>query len=207
TELAKAPEMVNGFHDNILMDSVEDSARFGVVAGIAAGTTTATATSVGTVTATSAGFSTTTLVVAGVAGAVAVGGTAAAVSSGGSSDTPTYAHTPTYPETNTTTETCSDVTGSWYGSSHYSDGAVECAELFVSFTQSGCEISTGSFYSCSDTGETNQISGTVSGTTIKYGSTAGGDTYTGDITSTTISGTWSDSTHGSTGVYSLSKSN
>lgn len=118
TELAKAPEAIEGFSDSIVLDTVESTAKFGVVAGIisadlagsssgavgagtlagsstaggaAAGSTTGIAVSGGTVAATTAGVSTATLV-GGTVAAVAVGGGAAVAggssSGGGSSDSP-----------------------------------------------------------------------------------------------------------------------
>ena len=91
TELAQAPETLQGFTDSIVMDVVESSARFGTVAGgiylasKAGGVSGAAAasTTAGTVTA-SAGLSTAAIIGIGVA--VAAGGAAAAGGGGGGGD-------------------------------------------------------------------------------------------------------------------------
>jgi len=106
TELAKAPEMVTGFTDNVVIDTVQDTVRYGLVAGITGSGSSASAagaasltgtTSAGTVAAGAAGLSTTAMVVGGV---VAVGAGAGVASSGGSSDS-------------SSTEECVDLTGTW----------------------------------------------------------------------------------------------
>lgn len=104
SEMEKAPKAIEGFSDDMVYDTVESSARFGIVAGIytqitASGATTAaatagttTATSGGTVAATTAattGISTTTVIATGAA-VVAGAGAAVALSgkeSGASSNT------------------------------------------------------------------------------------------------------------------------
>lgn len=83
TELQTAPDETPGFSDSIIVDVVESSARFGMVAGIysistaGASGAAASSTATGTVSAT-AGISTTTIGVAAagaaVAGAVVAGG-------------------------------------------------------------------------------------------------------------------------------------
>ena len=90
TELTKAPEMVEGFSDNVAMDTVDSTLRFGAVAGItsvgssaatggAAAATSATgATAGGTVAATSAATISTAAIVGGTV-AVVAGGAAVAV--------------------------------------------------------------------------------------------------------------------------------
>ena len=93
TELAQAPEMVEGFTDNIVLDTAESTVRYGAVAGLfsgsgaggagAAATATGT-TSAGTVAASGA-ISTTTMVVGGVVAAGAVGAAAGGGGGGGSS--------------------------------------------------------------------------------------------------------------------------
>ena len=91
TELAQAPETLQGFTDSIVMDVVESSARFGTVAGgiylasKAGGVSGAAATSAtaGTVTA-GAGLSTAAIIGIGVAVAAGVG--AGAVAAGGGDD-------------------------------------------------------------------------------------------------------------------------
>jgi len=119
TELAKAPEMVEGFSDNMAIDAVEDSARLGVVVGITQGvgsgagaaagvSTTSTAVSAGTVAATGAGIGTTAIVAGGVV-AVAAGGAAAASSSGSSSS-----HSDHYDDHYTDTVTAEGLEGSTY---------------------------------------------------------------------------------------------
>ena len=88
TELAQAPETLQGFTDSIVMDIVESSARFGTVAGgiylasEAGGVSGAAAasTTAGTVTA-GAGLSTAAII--GMGAAVAAGGAAAAGGGGG----------------------------------------------------------------------------------------------------------------------------
>ena len=91
TELAQAPETLQGFTDSIVMDVVESSARFGTVAGgiylasKAGGVSGAAAasTTAGTVTA-GAGLSTAAIIGIGVAAAAGVGAAAAGV--GGDDD-------------------------------------------------------------------------------------------------------------------------
>jgi len=98
TELPEMTEPPEGFRDSIVMDVVESSARFGVVAGIyvgiesataggtaagVAGTTATTATAAGT----GAGLSTAAIVGIGLGAAAAVGGVVALASdSGGGGD-------------------------------------------------------------------------------------------------------------------------
>lgn len=86
TELTNRPEAIEGFTDNILYDTVESTARFGIVAGLytqisassGAGATVATA---GSTTATSGGISGSTLL--WTAGGVALVGGGVAVAAGG----------------------------------------------------------------------------------------------------------------------------
>ncbi len=89
TELAKAPKMVTGFSDSMTVDTIESTARYGLVAGLgssgsaAAGAGVATGTtSAGTVAASSVAAMSTTAI---VATSVAVAGGAAAAGGGGSS--------------------------------------------------------------------------------------------------------------------------
>jgi hypothetical protein len=87
TELAQAPKQLAGFTDNILMDIVESTVRFGVVAGIYAGSASAgatAATSVTTVSAAAGGGIGMGTVLLGAA--VVGGGAAAAGGLGGGSD-------------------------------------------------------------------------------------------------------------------------
>ena len=86
TELARAPETVTGFSDNIVVDVVESAVKFGVVAGIvdAAGAGTAAgaagggAVSAGTVAASAGGLG-----MGAVVGGLALAGGAAAAGGGG----------------------------------------------------------------------------------------------------------------------------
>ena len=108
-ELDKAPTQLMGFSDNVTIDVVESSARFGVVAllyhavtdsdskeaaamsGETGASSTAVtsaasatgATSAGVITAGAAGWSTAAIVGVGIGAAAVAGGTAAAVSGGG----------------------------------------------------------------------------------------------------------------------------
>lgn len=92
TELSSAPSQLAGFSDSIVIDVVESSARFGVVAGglYAAGSSTTAgttaATSAGTITTitASSGISTAAIIGAGVA--VAAVGAVAAVAANNSDD-------------------------------------------------------------------------------------------------------------------------
>lgn len=97
TELTEAPESIPGFSDNIEIDMVESSLRFGIVAeGIYTATATASsgagasgaaaATSAGTVTAASAGVSTATVMATGAALAAAGAGAAVAANDSGGGD-------------------------------------------------------------------------------------------------------------------------
>jgi hypothetical protein len=111
TELAQAPDMVEGFGDNVTVDAVEDTARFGVVAGLygssaesvaAAGTATSTVSG-GTVAASAVGIGTTTLVVGGVVATVAAGGAAAAAVANSSSSNDAVSYSYVEPITNNNT--------------------------------------------------------------------------------------------------------
>jgi hypothetical protein len=100
TELAKAPQTVSGFADNITVDVVESSSRFMLVSGVGVatgmavssgsaavaagtvGTTTAAAATAGTTTIMGVSATTFGFIAAGVA-AVAVGAAVAASSGGG----------------------------------------------------------------------------------------------------------------------------
>lgn len=90
TEVADNLSTVEGFADNIVLDSVESTVKFGVVAGLyananqstAAASDGTTAINGGTVAASSGGFTTTSIVI-GAAAAAAVLGGAIALSSGG----------------------------------------------------------------------------------------------------------------------------
>ncbi len=91
TELGKAPAVAESFSDSIAMNAVESGGRFGVVAGLYEGSTSAatsgaagSASSAGTVTAAAGGLST-----AAIVGAAVVGGAAAAGGGGGGGGTTT----------------------------------------------------------------------------------------------------------------------
>lgn len=123
TELAKAPEMVEGFTDNIALDTVESTARYGIVAGLTTGSGTSAATaasttgttSAGTIAASSAGISTAAV----VAGVAVVGGGAAAAGGGGSSSSDGDSHdeyndtTDTQEEVNITEAQYTNLIGTW----------------------------------------------------------------------------------------------
>lgn len=91
TELPTPPETLAGFTDNVTLDAVESSLRFGMVAGIYSASATAsagpvtgaaaTASSAGTVTATTGVF--TTAAIATIAGAAAGAGLIAAAAGNG----------------------------------------------------------------------------------------------------------------------------
>lgn len=118
TELPKAPKMVEGFSDNITIDTVDSTLRFGAVAGVTSGGSAAAAasatgtTSAGTIAAGAAGISTTVA----VAGAVAVAGGAAVVGNSGSGGG------------NTTIYTIKNMAGTWNltGYEVLSNGANGC---------------------------------------------------------------------------------
>jgi hypothetical protein len=107
TELAKAPKMVEGFSDNIVLDAVEDTARYGAVAGLysssttaaggtaTAATTTTGAVSGGTVAATSATVFTTTAIVGSAVAVAAVGGGVAVVANNTKNDNNSHEDTMT----------------------------------------------------------------------------------------------------------------
>lgn len=95
-ELDKAPEKISGFSDNIAIDAVESTTRFGVVgllyysaadasseSALAAAHASTGASSAGGITAAPAGFSTAAIAGIGIGAAAVVGGTAAAIGSGG----------------------------------------------------------------------------------------------------------------------------
>lgn len=95
-ELDQTPEKISGFSDNIAIDAVESTARFGVVAllyysaadassesALAAAHASTGASSAGGVAAVPAGYSTATIAGIGIGAAAVVGGTAAAIGSGG----------------------------------------------------------------------------------------------------------------------------
>jgi hypothetical protein len=117
-ELDQVPSDLAGFSDNIAMDAVESSLRFGIVAGglyktsgTAAASTTgsaASATTAGTISAGAAGMSTAGILGIGALGAVAVGGVAAA---GGSSSSSGGGTTNPDPSNNELTE--SSLVGNW----------------------------------------------------------------------------------------------
>ena len=98
-ELDQAPAQLMGFSDNVTIDVVESSARFGVVAllyhaatdsssesAVAAANSSTGATSGGTITAGSAGWSTAAIVGVGVGVAAVAGGTAIALSNDSDDD-------------------------------------------------------------------------------------------------------------------------
>ena len=101
TELGKAPSVAESFSDSIAMNAVESGGRFGVVAGLYEGSTSAaasgtagSATNAGTIAASAGGLST-----AAIVGAAVVGGAAAAGGGGGGGGTAAPTPTPT-PTTN-----------------------------------------------------------------------------------------------------------
>ncbi len=130
TELAKAPKVVTGFTDNIALDTVESTVKYGAVVGLSSGGSTgasgaavATGTSsAGTVAASSALAMSTTAI---VATSVAVVGGAAAASGGGSSggSLSSSSHSDDHSDDSYSDETCPagtvDLRGTWtYSDSH-----------------------------------------------------------------------------------------
>jgi hypothetical protein len=117
-ELDQVPSELAGFSDNIAMDTVESSLRFGIVAGglyqasaaMTASTTgsAASATTAGTVSAGAAGMSTAGIVGLSALGAVAIGGAAASGGSGGGSGGTSNPGTPVSEITE------SSLVGDWY---------------------------------------------------------------------------------------------
>ncbi len=85
SELSETPSQVSGFSDNIALDTAESGAKFGVIAGLYSGVTTAGggAISGGTVAASAGGFTTSAAVVGGVAAVLVVGSVAGAAGGGG----------------------------------------------------------------------------------------------------------------------------
>ena len=127
TEIVQPAAQPAGFTDNIAMDLVESSIRFGAVAGLysasqvaAAGGTTgsaAAATGGGTVTA-STGFSTATIVGMGVGVAALAGGAAAAGGGGdgGGGSDPADSTTPSESQPAPVENACDVHNGIYYGS-------------------------------------------------------------------------------------------
>ncbi len=87
SELAKVPSQVSGFSDNMTFDTAESGAKFGVIAGLYSGVTTAGggAISGGTVAASAGGFTTSAAVVGGAAVVLVVASVAGAAGGGSSS--------------------------------------------------------------------------------------------------------------------------
>ncbi len=201
TELAQAPEMVEGFSDNIALDSVQDIARLGVVAGITAGTTTSTAVSAGTIAATGAGVSTTAIVVGGVV-AVAAGG-AAVASSSSSSSTPAVSSSSSDSSKESTTSPESNNCGYWSGySKNDIDGSYNCETLLINWQ----ETPEASYSVCNGykTGYITRTSCKDSSGSFSW-SKENGMTGSGTVTNNSSSnGVWTKS-DGSTGITSLTK--
>lgn len=211
TELTKAPAMVEGFSDNVAMDTVDSSLRFGAVAGItsvgssaaaggAAAASTATgATAGGTVAATSAAAMTTTAIV-GTTVAVVAGGAAVASASDSGSSSEASSSEPA------AASSFSDVNGDWTSGSSTLNGSPECSSLTAHFVQSAStgDIQTGSYYTCD--GNPFDATGTVVGTSISTTSPAVSESHSGTVTtSIRIDGTWSNSSTNASGTFHLNR--
>lgn len=178
TELESAQKEMAGFGDNIHIDIVESSTRFGVVTGglyaaTPASGVTAAGTATGTVTA-STGVSTATIAAVS-AGAVVVGGAAAAGGGGGGGGDGSPASSAS------AQGDCRQYDGRWAGtySGTWCDGSPESGTWQL--TCSNCNCSGSSNYG-------GLITGTLTDNRIRFDNFAVSDTGCG---TTTASGTFS----------------
>ena len=197
SEMNEKLQAVEGFSDNIVVDSVESSAKLGGVAGLYyqngssngnSSSAAQTATNGGTVAASAGGFTTTSIVI-GAATAVAVVGGIAAVAGGGGGGSSSGTYTGecpyvgnwggTYTETNCFGSTFS---GRWSGTVNSS--------CFFSGFDSGGQI----------TGSINPSTGaaSLSGTEGNCGPVSGsarfsGNSVTGSFSGSGVTGTFSGS--------------
>lgn len=198
SELNQAPETITGFSDNLGIDIVESSARFGITAmlykssGSASGGSSAT-----TVSATSGGISTTTVVAGGAALAAIAAGVALS-SSSGEDDGGSNGNT----EETTTRAVCS-FEGGWTGS--WAETSCDTYDYSGSWTgavNSNCyfsaQVSDGSGFMSGQINPATGI-GSLNGNEEGCGPISGSATFRGNIMEGTFSGS------GTTGHFSGAK--